>query len=195
MVNILYIHGYRANRSLMSLQTARLKRRLPNCNHYIIDGKHVAQGLPEDPMVRKHYPPPHFEHCQFNYLPNGGATYTGIEESIEYLKEIAKEKEIDGIVAFSQGTYISSILASQIPLKFFVSVCGMRCVDPKYEVNFDVPSYHIVGKEDQWRERGVEFSKLYPDSQLVEHKGGHHFPREDCIYDQLVEWIDSQVVV
>eukprot|EP01084_Bolivina_argentea_P128698 227439_1 len=181
------------NESVMKFQTRKLTRLLPEYNHIMINAPYIAT---EDPptQILKHFKPPFYEHCHFEWINENKVKYFGVDETIETYKETLKNQNIDGIVAFSQGTYISSLLSNEIPLKFFVSVCGMPFLDDKYryQMKFDMPSFHIVGKNDEWYQRGIEFHTLYKDdAPLYEHKAGHNFPAENQIYQELVSWIKA----
>jgi hypothetical protein len=190
-MNILYLHGFRGNKTLMKYQTKKLRDLLPTCTHHVINAVHQATEPPEDPVVRKSFQPPFYEHCQFTYLPNNQVEYRGIDQSITYLKQYVKRHKIDGIVAFSQGTYVASILSSYVPLKFLVSICGMRCKDESYSIDPELPTFHVVGKQDKWYKPGLEFSEMFFDAKVAEHKGGHHFPAESKIINDVAEWIET----
>jgi predicted esterase len=186
---ILYIHGYRMNQQVMEYQSRKIVEYLPNCQHFFIDGTYKSEGKPPK-IIYDNFSSPFYEYCQFEYK-NDSIEYNGINKTIERLKKIVLDKNIDGIVGFSQGTYITSILCHHIPVKFVVSICGMKCMDDSYKINTDIPSFHIVGKKDEWYEKGKEFRKLYKDSIYIEHKGGHTFPYENNIYEKLAEWINE----
>merc|ERR1712154_489475 len=97
--NILYLHGFRMNADVMTFQTRKLRKLLKDCNHHIINGTYVASGDPPEP-IQRHFKPPFYEFCQFEYLDgvNGSngfsptnIKYEGIDETIEKLKVIAIE--------------------------------------------------------------------------------------------------------
>ena len=192
-INILYLHGYRMNKEVMQFQARKIIKNLPeSCNyyHHIINGTYISSEKPP-PIIYNNFNSPFYEFCQFKYLPNDNIEYNGIDNTIVKLKNIIIKHKIDGIIAFSQGTYIASILNSYFPLKFFVSICGMKCMDSKYKINIDIPTFHIVGKKDEWYDRGIEFYKLYKNAELREHNSGHNFPKEETIYNDLIDWIKS----
>ena len=178
------------NEAVMRFQTRKLQRLLPDCNHNIINGTHLSDGDPEE-IIASRFKPPFYEHAQFEYLPDK-IVYYGIDESIDNLSNIIIDRQIDGIIGFSQGSYIGSILTHKFPLKFFVSVCGMKCTDKKYKFDTNIPSFHIVGKQDhKYYQRGIDFYNEYNNAILHEHDDGHIFPTQKKVYQHLVQWLKS----
>ena len=202
-INILYLHGYCGNAELATMQTAHFRTSLENvANIYSLTVKnHFANGLykldftPKDTFISENINPPYYAHCYYNYLSNNEVEYTGIDDSVKYLKNILEKNNINGIVAFSQGTYITSILNSFVDLDFIVYFSGMPCLNLDHPININIPSYHIVGKEDKWYEAGLvlhnKYSKSEKDTQLFEHTGDHHFPKgkDVYIYTKIAQWI------
>lgn len=195
--NILYLHGFRNNEQVMQFQTRKLRKLLPDCNHHFVNAPFVSKKELDDAVITRHFKAPYYEHCHFDDHfpahpePHEDARYHGIDESIDYWRRIAKEKDIDGIVGFSQGSYIAAILSNDFPLKFLVSVSGHPCLDEKYPIDPEVPAFHLVGEQDEWCERGVQFSEMYKNTTLVKHKHGHCFPNETAIYRQVVSWMNT----
>jgi len=209
-INILYLHGYCGNTELMHIQTLHLHNELSksekiyniDINNHLINALYKLDIIPEHEFVRKYIKPPYYGHCYFNYLSNNTIEYTGINKTMVYLKNIIKEKNIDGIVAFSQGTYITSLLCSELELKlklkFVVYFSGMPYINNDRKIGINIPSYHIIGKEDKWYPNGLKLYNLYLNSGkntvLYEHNGGHHFPKgmDIGIYQDLSKWIIQQ---
>lgn len=181
------------NDSVMRFQTRKLQKMLADCNHHVINGFHLAKGDP-DQSIATRFKGPFYEHAQFEYLANNKINYYGIDDSIHHLSDIIIKKDIDGIIGFSQGSYIGSILTNEIPdkLKFFVSICGMKCTDKNYKFDSNIPSFHIVGeKDDEWYQKGIDFYNEYQNAILHKHKDGHTFPTEKRSYQELVDWMKS----
>jgi hypothetical protein len=203
-INILYLHGYCGNKQLTSLQTSHFRSRLENVStvyslnikHHIINGFYKLDFIPKDTFIRENITPPYYAHCYYSYINDTQVEYRGIEDSINYLKKIIKKNNIDGIVAFSQASYITSILSAEVDLKFVVYFSGMPYVKTDFKTNINIPSYHIVGKKDRWYEAGLELYRRYSKSdkgntQVFEHNGDHHFPKGDdvYIYTKIAQWI------
>ena len=207
-INILYLHGYCGNTELMNIQTVNLRKELSkeakiyniDINNHLINALYELDIIPEHQFIRKYIKPPYYGHCYFNYLLNNTVQYTGINETMVYLKNIVKEKKIDGIVAFSQGTYITSLLCSklELELKFVVYFSGMSYRDTDHRIGVNIPSYHIIGKKDKWYSNGLELYNLYLECRentfLYEHSGDHHFPNGSDIvmYKDLAKWVIQQ---
>ena len=176
-VNILYLHGYCSNIELIKLQTQQLRTKLDeisylygySVNHNFVNGFYQIEQVPKETYVRENISKPFYAHCFYNYIEDK-IIYKGIDKSIEYLKKIVKEKNIQGIVAFSQGTYITSILSNIINLKFVVYFNGMPYANDNYCINTKIPSFHIIGENDEWFEHGKLFYKKYLEkSKLYIH--------------------------
>ena len=190
--NILYLHGYAMNEEVMKFQTKRLRRLLPNYTHTILNGPYIAARGP-DKRVEQHFKGPFYAQCQFDEPTEHTETqYYGIEQTIARYTELVRQNEIDGIVGFSQGSYIGAMLANAVPLRFLVSVCGMQCMDRRAVHNFEIPSFHIVGERDeQYLEHGLRFHEMFRNAPLLRHSTGHNFPVEKHINQELAEWIDA----
>jgi len=188
--NILYLHGFRMNKEVMKFQSRKIINSFPDHNHHFINGTYISKENPP-PIIKNNFSGPFYEFCQFKYFPENKIKYYGIDKTVQSLKDIIKEKNIDGIVGFSQGTYIASILTGEIPIKFLILVCGMECKDKTYKIDTDVPSFHIIGKKDEWYEHGKQFHKLFKDAKLCEHSSGHNFPKEENIYNELKDWVNQ----
>ena len=67
----------------------------------------------------------------------------------------------------------------------------MKCKDEKYKINTKIPSFHIVGKNDEWYNEGKKFYNLFENSELYEHESGHNFPKENNIYQELKNWLNN----
>ena len=193
-MSILYLHGFRTNKQILELQTAKLRNALPEYEHHLINAFYKAEKDPEDPTIKKYFAPPFYEHCQFNYLENSKITYSGVEKTIEYLSDIIKKKNITAIVGFSQGGYIGSLLTNFFDFDFFISICSMPYREDNFSVNYNTRSLHIIGEKDKWFKAGEFFSNQFVDSKLIIHKGGHHFPRERKIYQQIVDWVEDSLI-
>ena len=79
-------------------------------NHNFVNGFYPLEQVPKEKYVRENISKPFYAHCFYTYIDDV-ITYKGIDKSIEYLKKFIIEKKIQGIIAFSQGTYITSILS------------------------------------------------------------------------------------
>ena len=178
-INILYLHGYCGNTELMHIQTLYLRNELSKAakiynidiNNNLINALYKLDIIPEHEFVRKYIKPPYYGHCYFNYLSNNSIEYTGINKTILYLTNIIKEKNIDGIVAFSQGTYITSLLCSklelELKLKFVVYVSGMSYINNDRKIGINIPSYHIIGKEFLRKISGTPTEVLTPAFHIL----------------------------
>ena len=191
---ILYLHGFATNKTLMRFQSRQIVKRLPWCKHVFINAPIVSDVEPNE-MVKRMVDPPYYYYCK-----RKDGNYQGLEYSLQFLKKYVKDNDIDAIVAFSQATYVTSMILDSLDLKFFVSVCGLE-IESYMDINNNLSkkinisemiktkSFHIIGKEDPFYDRGIKLAKRFCNHKLLEHSGGHCFPSERYIYDKLIEWI------
>ena len=91
----------------------------------------------------------------------------------------------DGVIGFSQGAVVASILTNKYPnlFKYFISISGYQTTAPKYLNIYSqpidsIPSMHIYGLNDKMVEpiRSEALSKWFVNSQIQTHKAGHFAP-------------------
>ena len=143
-------------------------------------------------MVQKFIEPPFYEYChRYNN------TYIGLDYSLNKLLDYIRINKIDGIIAFSQATYVTFLLHKIYRLKFFISVCGLPYFGDLPEIilkdslSYDIKSLHIIGKKDPLYKLGLKFYQCYCDTTLLEHNQGHCFPKDKNINDKIIEWIQA----
>ena len=178
------------NKEIMKYQSRKIIKVLPSFNHFFINGIYESKQNPPK-IITKKFKGPYFDFCIKKYKNQNEIQYDGIDKSVDYLTEVVTKNKIDGIIAYSQGTYISSILSNFIDLKFIIHICGMKCKDNKIIYNTKVPSLHIIGKNDKFYLESIKFKNLYEDSSFIIHNGGHTFPKDEYIYQHIKKWIKS----
>jgi len=120
-------------------------------------------------------------------------TANEITESLAYVVNHSKTPDgrpvYDGIIGFSQGSVIASILVRKYPnlFRYFISISGYLTSLIKYSnmftEQFNFPSLHIYGLNDKMVDpsRSILFSKSFTDSQ-IEHPDVGHFAPDHAIF-------------
>ena len=131
----------------------------------------------------------------------------GLNQSLEQVSQAlvsAKNSETgpyDGVVAFSQGACLLSVICHKIahqdqrekfPFRFAMFFSGFKsagtCHAEFYSKTISgIPTFHSVGLADQVvaAERGLELAKLYEEAVVMEHDGGHLIPNNSPEYSGL----------
>ncbi|KAF5828970.1 serine hydrolase-domain-containing protein [Dunaliella salina] len=109
----------------------------------------------------------------------------------EVEKKLRDEGPFDGLIGFSQGTLLASvivmlqhrglILQTVPPLKFCILFAGLKSRYPPHAEVFKmgkvpVPSLHIYGDRDQIREHCVDLANAFQDPIVIQHPRGHSIP-------------------
>merc|ERR1712110_214587 len=68
---------------------------------------------------------------------------------------------------------------------------SIRRYERLFAVPFDEPCIVILGQSDEYYRFGLAMVKMYNDAMVLEHPGGHHFPKIDSasrwIYEKIAE--------
>jgi len=173
-MKILALHGYQTSKKIFMYQSNYL-RRILNKNieiEWIIPDAPYESKDDTSPIIKQYFKPPYYHWYSKK-------EYIGIDESIEFIKSLGK---IDGIIGFSQGGCFAYILANIIKPKFIISICGVNSVNDNYKKFCQIPSLHIIGENDEYRERSELLTKDFLNPQVIYHSGKHTFPPNIEIY-------------
>jgi predicted esterase len=121
------------------------------------------------------------------YVNDDASEYANIDESISHVVSYANlHGPFDGIVGFSQGAALASVVIKTFPhlFKYAILISGFkpRAVElaDLYSENTpcDVASFHTYGLNDTYcsPERSLAFAKCFTDSVVVAHGAGHFAP-------------------
>lgn len=115
----------------------------------------------------------------------------GYEESLEVIKQtIQEEGPFDGILSFSQGAALASLLCGLreqdhegvFRFNFVILVAGFRSRQSQhnglYKVPFNIPSLHVYGETDKviQKEMSEDLLQYFVDPAILQHEGGHFIP-------------------
>ena len=125
-------------------------------------------------------------------------TYTGLIESIDKITEyIHKNGPFDGVVGFSQGSVMVSILLmAEYKFKFAILIGSYPVTDTRYNMyeKIQTPTLHIWGRKDALvtPDKSEMNYKKYPEETRMNyvHKGSHSIPynnQAQQIYKLFIE--------
>jgi len=132
--------------------------------------------------------------CWWN-ASDDGKEYLGWEASVRFIERAWIEKGAwDGVVAFSQGATLASLLSSMSQLscshaRFAVLISGSpsRATAHKDQLQTKIKgikTLNIYGKQDhhlgtpeEMKERTLKLSGFFEDAEIFEHGGGHFTPQ------------------
>ena len=176
-MNVLALHGYHMSGKIMCSMSMPLLKRLDYNINLITPDAPCLIKKPLSPEITKYFKPPYYQ--WFNEVNN---------INIDTLKKL---DNIDGIIGFSQGAHIASIIAPYIKPKFIVCIAGVD-----YDINnniIDIPSFHIIGVNDHLFSKSINLTKKFKNPDIVYHLGGHHFPKDLNIYKDVNKFINKIV--
>ncbi|KAI8899783.1 serine hydrolase-domain-containing protein [Globomyces pollinis-pini] len=206
MLKLLCLHGYTQNGNVFRKRIAVLQKQLlkNNIECVFVDAPHVSTTTFNEVVTGE-------ERAWWN-ASEDRQIYYGLDESLQYLKEFSDSNgPFDGILGFSQGAAMSSLIADHLPIKpkFLVLVGGFvpKPQQAKEILTYRGPSLHVMGIKDELvaNEWSMNLAALmanleyFPDSvnesgvvKVLVHDGGHAVPGKSNYRHTIVEWICAQ---
>ena len=130
-----------------------------------------------------------------------GIDYQGLQESIAHLQQLwSKDGGFDGIIGFSQGGCVGSLLiASGAPfdqVRFAVFISSFKSRVAAHQdllKGLPVPTFHLIGLSDTMiaPERSFAFAECFESSTVVTHPGGHFTPSKWPVH-QICEFVQER---
>jgi hypothetical protein len=139
--------------------------------------------------------------CWWDASDSEPPAYVGVQDSLQRVSDTWNaEGPFDGVVGFSQGAAMVSLVSSCPPsdfpgLRLAVMIGGFVPRDPL--VNFapraGVRSLHIIGSLDNivTPERSLALAHSFDERQIVEHGEGHVVPSDEVSMLAIKDWIAS----
>ena len=202
-LKILCLHGYRQNEKAFREKSGGFRK---ICKKYVrdfqfLEAKHLIKTADngdkreDSENIELNQKGWWFSRNDAYYKSTHVSDYDfGLSESLNQVSEclLSAKKQgdpFDGIVAFSQGACLLSIICHQIchdnqrdlyPFNFAMFFSGFKSAGTLHEKYYQkkitgIPSFHSVGLNDQVvvASRGLELAELYENSVVMEHDGGH----------------------
>ena len=138
-----------------------------------------------------------------------GIDQESLETTVEHLKELcAAEGPFDGVLGFSQGACLVTVLASRqahgdLPkdmFKFVALFSGFLPKDRAFAEEIlaagcvQIPSFHCYGATDPiiTPAQSLEAVSLFDSPVVLEHEGGHLLPSTKEVRKGFKEWLQIQ---
>ncbi|RNA06298.1 ovarian cancer-associated protein 2 -like [Brachionus plicatilis] len=211
------IHGYRQTEKAFREKTGGLRKSLKNYAEFVFcEACHTVPKLDCENLdidqVNGEDKGWWFssDDRQYNALLHTGCDQ-GFEQSLEHLDKVFESQgPFDGILAFSQGACIGSILCQiskinetsehkfkNIKFKFAILVAGFKSRqsqhDSYYEKKIQVPTLHIMGESDRVipKEMSISLLDYFFEPKIFEHSGGHFVPTNAEAKNSIIQFLDS----
>lgn len=184
---ILCLHGYRQSDLIFRQRTGALRKILKNQAEFVfIAAPNKIENVEKEGLgwwfskEDKSYNAHDVTDCDL-----------GFNESLEVVANaLAEQGPFDGILAFSQGSALLSIICALKEnkdtrfenFKFAIFVAGFKSQQTThqiyYETQINIPSLHVIGEDDKVIEKAMseDLLKLYKNKVVLNHKGGHFVP-------------------
>lgn len=206
-LKVLCLHGYRQNETTFKERTGALRKLLKRDVDFIfISAPHV---IPEPQNLTR----PHEEQERGWFFSRPEKAYRGIdetdlciglEESLQVVKKALTDLgPFDGILGFSQGACLISILCFQkeyekdlmIEFQFVILFSGFKSLltphSYMYTNPFHCPSFHTIGETDGIipARMSSDLAKSFSDAITYHHHGGHYVPASPQLHSALQDFI------
>ena len=175
------------------MQHVQMQSLLKCCASHNLNIKwHYLNGTRETDIIatkdiEKMISPPYYEWFD-------GNSFAGLNDSLRSIQDYVHTHNIDGVLGFSQGAAMASIVSQYEPIKFGIFVCGVNCRHPDYDsINFSKPSYHFIGTKDPVKHRSYDLANMFDQSRIIDEViYDHRFPMFPKNYVNLMEFIKGQ---
>ncbi|KAF9228441.1 FSH1-domain-containing protein [Gyrodon lividus] len=207
---VLMLHGYSQNASIFSKRLGALRKAMGNDIELVfVDGPVVLQPVDLDGLTANALgasetttatsDPTSTPRAWWKANPDRTVA-SGLEDSLQMLRDILRRDQYDGIFGFSQGAAMAALLTALLekprsypaflvdgqpphpPFQFCVSVSGFKVNDPVaneiFGQSYTTPTLHIIGKTDVIvvEERSKTLLDVSAKARVEEHDGGHFVP-------------------
>lgn len=204
-LKILCLHGYRQNDHVFREKTGALRKLIKGKADFVfVSAPHVipeAENLQRSP-----------EQCErgwwfsrddrsYNALDETDIN-TGYDESISFILQVlARDGPFDGMLGFSQGASLLSLLVHLQQTKpklfecksfrFAIFISGFKSLITShqhcYSTPLHLPSFHIMGSGDHVIPplSSEQLTLQFPSATAYRHTGGHYVPANPELRDQM----------
>lgn len=199
-LKVLAIHGFRTSGEIFFMQTAAL-RHATGIECIFIDAPFEASG-PPDELIGEIYAD---YRCWEWYCSNTEDHETAVaqmKDSLAFLTSyIAQNGPFDGILGFSQGTAMVTMLLDSyqqtqqtIPFGFAVCIGGVEpSAFTEHPLSIALPSLHLIGEQDSYQQRSRTLASWYKDSTVMTFNEGHNIPSmRTGLYPAISSWLQAQ---
>jgi predicted esterase len=203
-MRLLCLHGNGTSGTILERQLYPLSKACPEVELIFLDGAHKTQAFNE--LVAKVFgAAEHYRYMERRKRADGsGDEYCGIAEAVAYAEAAYKEHGCQGVLGFSQGANLATMLCAHLEEKpqMCVAFCGTQfgwqqqeeCAD-WFGAPLSVPSLHVVGRQDSIAATSVKLSTLFKEPQLMYHESDHRpFPPSPAEAEPLAQAVRSFIL-
>jgi uncharacterized protein (DUF924 family)/predicted esterase len=200
---ILFLHGFRQNANKAKKRLGRLINALKNeSNAHVtfLNGTHPYK--PSGVNNSDNELNPIESQRVWFYVNEDASEYAKIDESISHVVTyVAMHGPFDGIVGFSQGSALASVIVRKFPnlFKYVILISGFKPRSNQledlysYSNPYEFASFHTYGVNDTFTapDRSVDFAKCFISPVVVSHGAGHFAP-DAWPANQICEFVTKQ---
>ena len=204
LLKVIYLQGYRQNKQVSKEKTGSLRKALKNyCEFVIISAPNVIPNVDSETPLTGWW----FSNADKSYLAQEVSDCCdGFNKSLDVVaKALQEHGPVDGIVSFSQGASLLSIICGLKQegdsrfqdFKFAVFFAAFKSRQNQhqkyYKQKIDIPSLHVIGDGDQVisREMSDELLEVFSSKVVVRHPGGHFIPMTSQLKKSYAEFFSN----
>ncbi|KAI9297480.1 FSH1-domain-containing protein [Neoconidiobolus thromboides FSU 785] len=214
-LRLLMLHGYTQNKNVFEKKCGALRKSLKNhCEFQFIDAPFELTDKEEIKKYSGNSIGDENEK-QLAWFIRNSNVYDGLDESVDYLLKFINENgPFDGILGFSQGGIMASIISKMIEedieeikqkynsinlFKFNIIVSGFLPRDERvldyYKKNSTIPSLFIIGERDDLvlPANSLKLKERYDNATLLTHEGGHFIPTKAIYKAEILKFVNLHV--
>jgi len=202
-LKILCLHGYRQTGPVFRQRTGALRKALKKQAEFVfVTAPHEIKSEDEEKMFGWW-----FSADDNSYDAHDVTDCSiGLKESLSVVATALKEHgPVDGILAFSQGASLLSIICSLKQSKdeqfqdfnFAIFISGYKSRQTEhqdcYKMNVTFPTLHVMGDGDKVieKEMSEDLLSVYDDKSVINHKGGHFVPATSAEKSQYIQFLSN----
>ena len=220
-MRFLCLHGGGGNAKVMTYQTRLLREALKDSTFEFLEGARPWPDHLTAPQLKRLFGEgPYFgwyqvsddgeptrDHTEKLMDPSVRFTYGGVDDALKRVEDaIAKRGPFDALLAFSQGSIVTTLLTALTlerqrtsggappAWRHNVLVCGIPPRDDRYLKLFsppapalDFPCTIVHGAKDEMYAYGQRLNTIYPSAKVFEHPDGHKFPSSVELTETIAE--------
>lgn len=204
MHRFLCLHGHSQNEHVFYEKTGGIRKALKEMvqEFMLISAPHLLP-LREDQEVSMHTW--YYKDYDLNIVD-----VDSLKVTLDFLQDLWNQNQFDGIIGFSQGGTLATIIASLCDRKYAFNGLKYLIIISSPEINHAVlnssiikmhnynnciatKAIFIIGKSDEWvpSDSTIELSYRYANKVIIYHDGGHYVPSQRCILNQIKEHLDK----
>jgi hypothetical protein len=204
------LHGNGCDSEIFKFQLSTLTSKTKDSVEFVfLDG--LAPSTMIDPVLLKVFPKTNFNHLQYMTITGVGSKdgmrYEGVDTAVDYvLKAVASLGPFDGLLGFSQGSNLATILIGRaergmIPKhwRFVITMNGSRSrwADEMLDVfasELQIPSLHVIGEADPLKADTESLTELYSAAlrTVLRTAEGHKPTRDQEAVAKICAFLSEQ---